>query len=544
MRIPAFVPRTLATIAAAIAVLVASACSSPSPGNVAPITWGDTGSGGPVGDVGGLDGGVNDGGAGNDGASSDDSEALDGTAHNDGLATDTGTGDDDGATTSDSHQVSDTHQTGDSGEEQDGDEDDGGEEDGEEADGTGSNDGSVSDGGVSDGSVSDVEDDGGTQDGGNGTLDGGNTSQDSGNANDSGGGNPFGDDVPWGSEEDAAPFDAGPPNYPDAGAGGVPANICTPQLAELNLKEEKVGGKVDVVWWIDTSGSMSQEAKYLNDNINKFATFIAAANIDFRMILVGNGFSMCVQPPLGGPGCTDGPQFQHKKITIGSTNGPSILISQYATWSSFLRPDASKNFVAVTDDNQSTPPTCSTPCSAANGGALGQVCSQCKAQWFVDELQKKDPVNFPLTPTTPYGFVHHSIVAYETSADCPTIAQKGAAYLQLTAMTGGAKFKICETNWTPIFQALAQSVAQTAKPGCEYGIPFPATVKVSGNIGVNYVAKDDLFAVPSAQGNSCPSNGVGFTLDDPITPQKITLCPASCDLLKGGGNIQFDFGCF
>lgn len=359
-----------------------------------------------------------------------------------------------------------------------------------------------------------------------------------------GGPDPFGEDVPWGSPEDAEPFDAGPTNYPDAGAGGVQPMICTSKIAELNLKEEKVGGKVDVVWWIDTSGSMSQEAKYLNDNINAFAQFISAANIDFRMILVGNGFSLCIQPPLGGPGCTDGPQYQHKKITIGSTNGPSILITQYATWSTFLRPEAAKNIVAVTDDNQSTPPTCTVQCGAGNGGALGAVCSKCKAQWFVDELQKKDPANFPLTPLTPYGFVHHSIVAYDSAADCPTIAQKGAAYLELTAMTGGAKHKICVSDWKPIFQQLAQAVIQTAKPGCEYKIPFPVGVKPNANFGLSYVAKDDLFAVPAASGNSCAANGAGFTIDNLDAPAKVTLCPASCDLLKGGGNIQFDFGCF
>ena len=397
-------------------------------------------------------------------------------------------------------------------------------------DGGGAPDGSVEDGGA-------VEDTGGVQD--TGSVEDTGTTPDAG-----GGGDPFGADVPWGSSDDIEPYDAGPVNYPDAGAGSAPPQICTPKVAELNLKEEKVGGKVDVVWWIDTSGSMSQEAKYLNQNINAFAQFIAGANIDYRMILVGNGFGICVQPPLGGPGCTDGPNFHHVKQTIGSTNGPNILVTNYAKWGQFLRPDASKNIVAVTDDNQSTPSSCSTQCSSANGGPIGLPCSQCKAQWFASELQKADPVNFPQTPQTPYGFTHHSIVGYETKADCPTIAQKGAAYLELTAMTNGAKFKVCDTNWAPIFQTLAQSVIQTAKPGCEYGIPYPNGVKPNPAIGLSYVAKDDLFDVPKAVGNVCPGNGNGFTLDNDANPTKVTLCPASCDLLKGGGNIQFDFGCF
>lgn len=328
-------------------------------------------------------------------------------------------------------------------------------------------------------------------------------------------------DVPWGSSDDVEPYDAGPVNYPDAAAGSVPPSICTPVVTELNLKEEKVGGKVDIIWWIDTSGSMSQEAQYLNQNINSFANYINGAKLDFRMILVGNGFGICVQPPLGGPGCTNGPNFMHVKQTIGSTNGNQVLINTYSVWQSFLRPDATKNFVAVTDDDSST-----------------------ASQWFTDQLQQKDPANFAQSPQVPYGFIYHGIVGYEAKADCPTIAKKGTVYLDLVAKTGGSKFKVCDTNWAPMFASLAQNVVLTAKPGCTYTIPYPSNALLTSYIGLSYVAKDDLFAVPAAPANVCPGNGTGFTVNDPIAPVEITLCPASCDLLKGGGNLQFDFGCF
>ena len=502
-----------------------AACSSSSTGNggAAPLFFPsmvDTAQGA------GLDvSGGNDAGAtAQDGTALDGGSELDGNSAQDGTAAQDGTGAQDGMGGPDDTSVvihdSGAGDTGvvihDSGASQDG-----------VGDGTttGDTDPAIEDGvAASDTGGSDdtgEPEDGGPLGDGNSTEQDGSTEQDSGWKDGSGGSDPFGEDVPWGSEEDAAPFDAGPPNYPDAGAGGVPANICTPKIAELNLKEEKVGGKVDIIWWIDTSGSMSQEAKYLNSNINAFAQFIAAAKVDFRMILVGNGFGICVQPPLGGAGCTNGPQFMHVKSTIGSTNGHSVLMSSYTQWKGFLRTDATKNFVAVTDDNSST-----------------------AAQWFIDQLQAKDPGQFPKTPQVPYGFVYNSIVGYETAADCPTIAKKGTVYLDLTAKTGGAKFKICATNWAPIFEALAKSVAQTAKPGCEYAIPYPSGVKPNPYLGLSYVAKDDLFDVPKAPGNTCPTNGVGFVLDNANAPTAITLCPASCDLLKGGGNIQFDFGCF
>lgn len=327
-------------------------------------------------------------------------------------------------------------------------------------------------------------------------------------------------DIPWGSSDDVEPYDAGPINYPDPSPGSVPPNICTPEVTELNLKEEKIGGKVDIIWWIDTSGSMSQEAKYLDQNINGFANYISGAKLDFRMILVGNGFGICVQPPLGGPNCTNGPNFLHIKQTIGSTNGNQILINSYNSWKSFLRPDATKNFVAVTDDNSST-----------------------TSQWFIDQLQQKDPANFLQTPQIPFGFVYHGIVGYEAKADCPSIANKGSVYLDLVAKTGGSKYKVCDTNWAPMFANLAQNVVLTAKPGCVYAIPYPQNIPSSSYIGLSYIATDDLFAVPTLKDNVCPQSGEGFTVDNQANPKEITLCPKSCDLLKGGGNLQFDFGC-
>ena len=501
----------------AIALLI-GACGSPTPSGYQPIQFGQL--------PGNGNGGTADSGAGGaDGAPIDrldtggtaqDGVTLDGAS---GGADDATSGDDAGTGGGDTAGVPDTGTGGDA------------LTDGGASEDTGTGDGgalpdilppldiggtpdssTTPDSATEDGVLADtgaVDDIGG---GGSDTVGGG------------GSGDPFGADVPWGSEEDATPYDAGPVGYPDAGAGGSLPQICTPKIGELNLKEEKVGGKVDVIWWIDTSGSMGQEAAYLNQNINAFANFIGNANIDFRMILVGNSTScckICVAPPLGGPNCTDGPQFKHIKQTIGSKNGHSVLVSSYSKWKSFLRPDATKNFVAVTDDN-----------------------SNQSAAWFMSQIKNIDPVQFKPSPEVPHGFVYHSIVAYNSSSDCPTIASKGTVYLDLTAQTNGAKFKICEKNWAPIFQSLANSVVQTAKPGCTYKVPFPAGVGASDKFGVSYVAKDDLFDVPKAPNNVCPSNGVGFTVDNPNAPKEMTLCSSSCNLLKGGGNIQFDFGCF
>ena len=96
--------------------------------------------------------------------------------------------------------------------------------------------------------------------------------------------------------------------------------VCSAIAADHQVQESTSSSKADIVWWIDTSGSMGDEAKYLNANINNFATYIEKAGIDYRIILVGFGLGVCFKPPLGGKDCEDSnlPKYTFVKQTIGS----------------------------------------------------------------------------------------------------------------------------------------------------------------------------------------------------------------------------------
>ncbi len=218
-----------------------------------------------------------------------------------------------------------------------------------------------------------------------------------------------------------------------------------PICAEASGEAEAIGGGVDIIWFIDTSGSMDIETAWVQQNLDDFATFIGNQQLDYRVILVGEE-EICIEPPLGGPGCTDGPRYRHVKEKVGSKDGLIKLIQTYPQWHDFLRPDTAKNFVAVTDDNSSEP-----------------------ASWFDAELANLTDPGFA------DGYVFHSIVAYGPIEEkgCETGARIGQVYLDLTQQTGGVKFQVCTEDWTPIFSDLAASVAQTARPPCTYVIPDP-----------------------------------------------------------------------
>lgn len=296
--------------------------------------------------------------------------------------------------------------------------------------------------------------------------------------------------------------------------------VCAEATGEAKL----VGGGVDIIWFIDTSGSMREETAWVQQNINAFAQFIGSHNLDYRVILVAEeydknflGFEegICVPPPLGGPNCTDGPRFRHIKTTVASTDGLIKLINTYPKYKDFLRPGATKNFVAVSDDNSSEPAT-----------------------WFDAELAKLEGFGD--------GYLFHSIVAYgpDPKRGCATGARYGKVYEELSKQTGGAMFPVCLTDWNPIFDQLARSVVQNAKPPCAYDLPAapPGEHIKPDQIRVNYQINGQSIPIPRVGSAAECGDTRSFHYDDNQDPTQVVFCPATCGGMQGG-KIHITFGC-
>ncbi len=191
---------------------------------------------------------------------------------------------------------------------------------------------------------------------------------------------------------------------------------------------------VDIIWFIDTSGSMVEETANLNANLNRFATSLAMSGLDYRVIMIGRrgmgSLLVCVPPPLASANCGDAARFRHVNISVASTDGLSRAVQAYPMFSNFLRPDSQKYFVAVTDDE-------STMTAAA----------------FTTTVNAWPGFR---------GFVFNSIVGYESRADCPTLARRGGVYITLTAQTMGDKARVCDRDWSAIFTSFAMNIARRA----------------------------------------------------------------------------------
>jgi hypothetical protein len=134
---------------------------------------------------------------------------------------------------------------------------------------------------------------------------------------------------------------------------------------------------VDIVWLVDNSKSMEPAVAQVNAGLNQFANLVGTKGLDYRVVMLSlrgdqpvtvggkTRYPVCIAPPLaGGPGCADGARFLHSSVdikstqpleqflgTLGQTDGYRAGDERGGTpWSQFLRPEATKTIVVVTDD--------------------------------------------------------------------------------------------------------------------------------------------------------------------------------------------------
>jgi hypothetical protein len=216
---------------------------------------------------------------------------------------------------------------------------------------------------------------------------------------------------------------------------------------------------LDIVWVIDNSGSMGEEAAHVRTNLAAFLGVVQTGTA-LRMALIsakGNSGTNVSIPA----GAELNPNFLHIEKTVGSTDPVQIAasalcpsqpsatskckdskITSYTDVRSkllnFLRPDSKKVFVFVTDDESNLP-----------------------AATFISVFKEAFPGE---TPTT-FGFVG-------LGASSPCQARAGTVYKSLADLTGGAVFNICDASWTSRFATLAENVVKLASDE----IKLPAAV--------------------------------------------------------------------
>jgi hypothetical protein len=314
---------------------------------------------------------------------------------------------------------------------------------------------------------------------------------------------------------------------------------------------------VDIIIALDNSGSMDDEARAVEDNLNvNFAAILQQSQVDYRLILVSEhraralqDTAICILSPLSSltscpsdaPGPTD--RFFQYSTEVNSSNSFDVLLETYDGrreddfalapngWREWLRPEAQKVFVEITDDDSNTP-----------------------AGEFVAALTALAPESFGADPSQ-LNFVWHSIVGLAQrpiatdpyvpadpieERECDGVFNAGTTYQELSRSTGGLRFPICEFDgYDAVFQRIANNVVQTSRGACDFALPPPPSGRALDldKVGVSYQPSSGAPAQLLGRVAAAGDCRVGaFVVDG----AGVHLCPEACDVVSADAEAAVD----
>jgi hypothetical protein len=395
------------------------------------------------------------------------------------------------------------------------------------------------------------------------------------------------------------------------------------ECAQSNTKADLRKKPVDIVFIIDNSASMASEIQSVQASVNdNFAKIIAESGVDYRVIMLadfgyfnGNARSICVTGGLNpGQACPansadavyagapklNAPRFFHydpdgakhdKATSVGSLNSLCRALEWYAKpdgwklapqgWGQWLRKDALKVFVEITDDHAS--------CSAdLNGDGkvdvqfddtkddpqdANDVAGEWQAKTFDKALRMLSSEQFGTDSARNY--IWHSIVSLPSkpaasidepytaaepikAANCSSGENPGRAYEALSRMTDGLRFPICAADaavgkgdlsgFNAVFKKIAQGVVEGSQVACDFAVPqAPAGVTLDrSTVEVVYTPGNAADAKPIAfrevaDKSQCGTQSSDFFFDK----DRILLCASACSRVQGDTKAALDvrFGC-
>lgn len=323
---------------------------------------------------------------------------------------------------------------------------------------------------------------------------------------------------------------------------------------------------VDIILVVDNSASMTDEIVSIQNNINSsFSDVLLRSGLDYRVVVVGrhgsaaSTQSICISRPLSTvdcnpvapamPGINPG-RFYHYSIEIGSLNSFTQLLQSYngvlkdefnlapAGWSQWLRSDAFKIFLEISDDNSSTlEDAFESQLFALSPKHFGDASKRNYVWHSIIGVQENSPANKPWKPTDPLQMLR---CTRGSGAVNP-----GLAYQRLSIKTGGLRYPICEHySFNTIFSEIAAGVADTSKVLCDFAVPTPpAGEKVDlRSVVVEYTPGGTGFTSKLTQVADVTACSLSsFYIDK----DRIYLCPDVCRLVQADPKpkLQTVFDC-
>ena len=295
---------------------------------------------------------------------------------------------------------------------------------------------------------------------------------------------------------------------------------------------------VDLIFGVDTTGSMLEEIGFTEDNMNAFSQQITEAGIDVRVILISTPKDgappfphvdgVCIEPPLGSGQCpTDGksPNYLHISQPLADWDILQNYIDLYPMYREHLREDSFKTFVSISDGDIAGNPILQVPISSADTFMAA-----------VNELE----------PTTQMWSNWRYSAIYSFSP-CGIGNDVGVVHADLVERTRGVSGDICLQNFKPVFDDLAGQVVNVVTLTCDWQIPptpsgerfDPAKTNVQLTLEGN---PEQLGKAPTA--SDCGTRD-GWRYDTDSAPRRVIARPSTCTRIQAARDARVDllFGC-
>ncbi|HWB81745.1 MAG TPA: MopE-related protein [Nannocystaceae bacterium] len=305
---------------------------------------------------------------------------------------------------------------------------------------------------------------------------------------------------------------------------------------------------IDVIWAVDSSGSMDAEMATVEAEINDFADTLAASGSSTRLHLIsdrGAGtFEICVQPPLAAAACANNaPVFYqydtHASPTVSmchSSNALGRIMQQSPVWIPRLQAGSHIAFIVTTDDDGDDPswgaPNDDSSVDDCGNGFIadntsGNVCrwddplsannytslaydfgaylgfSTYMTNFFPSRAVGDDWTFYSIIASTGTTVLSGANNAYEFA--CAGAAETGDEYVKLSLLTEtqDSMIALCAADWD--LSGLANDIVSgipndtyilTGSPAGQCLLIDPTTIQVLVN-GIPMPAADWTYDAPS-----------------------------------------------
>lgn len=329
------------------------------------------------------------------------------------------------------------------------------------------------------------------------------------------------------------------------GAGGSAGDDC----GGVTARAEAQLLPTDVIWSIDTSGSMTASFPAIQQALNTFSQRIIAANIDAHIILLAGASGLCVPAPLGSGQCgaaavpggsapdSREPAFLHLDLPYGSSEGIPTLLNNHNAYKHLLRPNARTQLV-LTEDGAPT-----MTAAAVTAHVEGRMSATGSPAWTPGLVAGNYQWNgIVCSMGLGTGACLLAFLVPQTSLDLVTQTQG------LLGNLGNAGTAGAPDPFADLLDRLAEQVIVGARVSCDYTIPDPPPGETFDRSLVNVeltngAGQTQVF--PRAPENVPCNDELAWKYDNETAPTRVVLCPAACTLAQTDAHAQIDvsFGC-